>query len=1320
MAKINEVAENLFQAIDLLTSSKMNDLEFDKTLVCSIVSVINPIKGEYRVTDGASTFVAYSENIEYKEGAKVYVQVPQGDMGSQKIILGRYINTEEQDNFLYASPLDNFINATGNILSENYSSSLLANGPRREILLCELTDVYYKNFERLGLKAKFKSWLPQDASGGSYGLRLDIIGKNKMGTNVYNSLYLDASDMFGNPYNFGTDFVQEKLFNIENILEITGIRVVFYQAGNFVKKDGTVLSFQFPDGSVLYDNLFVSSPEILFGYSLDNIKEDTIILDTNDSLIYRNGDTPKERNIYMRWVHKNNLEFEAIDKEDEIPEAAKIHWYRYKLEQNRQDELAGYFWREIDDLKDYFNYTFVPEYEGSEDMFKVIVEFPSREYIAQQLTISNGEIANKKLELEKTLEPSAYNEIVGIIDVMCGLNDFELIKEEYNNFFEKNTLTEEEEKIYEEVLNIILSKKSTVAYYESKNLIFTNEIPRESDVLDLIQGLEIECDAAGFNGVYRLYDESNNIINSVESSRRRILQANYSSIVTGEESLDTAEEINWYFPIDNTMIQMPEEGIEYNSEEGDIFNPEGDDFLAMPGYYLIKRKGMEIAGKSEVEEGIQLIQSQQIFRIKNYYTQSASNNTIYCIIKKAGRTFQATKTLIFGTAGSNGTEASFNLKIYDAAGKYEVNRLVAKPGEAIIVKPELYDFNNKPVKIDNISYKWYSIEDDTVLETKFIDNNINCKISVLEDVSIEELEHLILEANINWRNPMKGTTAKLKTYLPIPVAVDATYKEIEGATKIVYDSNGANPKYYKEPYKLFLDNLVEVENVEWEISVSNEINNYEKFYPQIMSDNSLRPSVMFYQDLEPTCIRAIKNDNIVWSQPILIIQNRFFSTVIDGWNGDLVLDEKSGTILSAMVGAGRKNSDNSFSGVLMGEVEFNSQRDLGLFGFHEGIQSFGFKVDGTAFIGKPEHGRIEFDGNKGIIESSNFSDTGKTGMSIDLDDAFIKAYGSGGSFILSPTEYLLKSANGNVLFDLSDGIFNMSSGTGKNSISFNSAGTRNSPYFSIVINNSNLFKITKDDFFIRSSNGLLDLNFISGNITAKSGSIGSWSITSNTIESIPIDGNNDKKIILNANEGYISVGTPSKKAEAIFSTLDLSVKYEIPSGFAGGSISEGMSDFDDAVTDLMPEPEPPSDDENGGTENLSLNMLNSSANLSLFSTESPEEVAYKYTIKTLGGTSIYNFNVGFLNQEQHYFKVNYLGDLEAANSKILNGLFYNLSTVILQVKGAIYERKIMKVLTNIKFKPKRQKIYDYIIYLGHRTTDDIEYPVTIDKVEELT
>jgi hypothetical protein len=79
-----------------------------------------------------------------------------------------------------------------------------------------------------------------------------------------------------------------------------------------------------------------------------------------------------------------------------------------------------------------------------------------------------------------------------------------------------------------------------------------------------------------------------------------------------------------------------------------------------------------------------------------------------------------------------------------------------------------------------------------------------------------------------------------------------------------------------------------------------------------------------------------------------------------------------------MFAAGKKNSNNTFTGVVMGEDKSSIDNTIGLYGYSEGVQSFGFRENGTAFIGAERTGRIEFDGTKAIIKSSNYYDTSPT------------------------------------------------------------------------------------------------------------------------------------------------------------------------------------------------------------------------------------------------------------------------------------------------------------------------------------------------------
>jgi hypothetical protein len=69
----------------------------------------------------------------------------------------------------------------------------------------------------------------------------------------------------------------------------------------------------------------------------------------------------------------------------------------------------------------------------------------------------------------------------------------------------------------------------------------------------------------------------------------------------------------------------------------------------------------------------------------------------------------------------------------------------------------------------------------------------------------------------------------------------------------------------------------------------------------------------------------------------------------------------------------------------MGDVgKSDSGAKMGLYGYHNGAQSFGFKTDGTAFIGKSGAGRIEFNGTKSVITSNSGF------LTMDLDDGYIK------------------------------------------------------------------------------------------------------------------------------------------------------------------------------------------------------------------------------------------------------------------------------------------------------------------------------------------
>ncbi len=169
--------------------------------------------------------------------------------------------------------------------------------------------------------------------------------------------------------------------------------------------------------------------------------------------------------------------------------------------------------------------------------------------------------------------------------------------------------------------------------------------------------------------------------------------------------------------------------------------------------------------------------------------------------------------------------------------------------------------------------------------------------------------------------------------------------------------------------------------------VTNEEFQYLQPYP-IYCENNIIPYLEGY--------KIIENEEIVfWHQPIIITQDKYGYGVLNEWDGEKT-NVGEGSIMSPCIGAGSKNSENQFSGVLMGKIKDTSdQINHGLYGFSDGAQAFGFKEDGTAFIGKSGAGRILFDGNNSTITSAQYQlnegawklkEEQTNGMLLDLDD----------------------------------------------------------------------------------------------------------------------------------------------------------------------------------------------------------------------------------------------------------------------------------------------------------------------------------------------
>lgn len=1026
-----DYSEILMQSMDLVIKQRLSELQFDKTINCQITNTSAAHKGEYEVTDGATTFTAYSRDVTYKTGDSVYVTIPNGDFDNQKQIIGKYVGPGESVNYL--SPLDSYVDITGDLCKDVDSSTAFLLANKRDVVdkngkvfenntkkvIWEAEIQNGKGFERLGLKADFKTWLKQlKTVNGNYGLCLYVTYVDKTNVNTEDSVKvasfrLDSDDMYGNPYNFNTFFTQEKVFDISHITgQITYMALVFYQDYNFTDASGmevphyeTKINPESGEETREYfmPNIYVENIHISMGYDIGKFNEDTILLYclNEPTYNYNNLTQQNRKTLQVRWVRVTDEGIYSVDSEKEIPENAAIHWYKYQVKvQDEVDELAGPMWFEIEEGLNKLQISVDPDTKELTQLYKVIVELPSKQWIEAKLDPElNEDYQNLKYLAEEGQD---------IASALTSLETYE---------------------------NEIRSQRKI---YSSEVIEFKSEVPVvDKMTADLINGLKIEIDEKGYKGNYMLYNPSNKITNINEATKMRAMRATYKSLVTGEETLDGAESIIWKIPLTSTMIYPPEDGREYDSKDS------ATSYWAEQGFAYIKR----MSGNSN-SGGMGTVNDwscEQKFRIKDYYQESFTNNIVYCYVVKNNIAYEASAEMFFGPKGSNGTDFTFKMYFdHDTIGvtAHTEQELKDKKDQIIKVNLAMYDFYNE--KVPNfwdrgVDISWYHQDENKILSFCDRDGNVINKPTIDSNkcfyIKYPKQETripnaAILQAQVHVDPTVSGEATELKNvkitaYLPVPYRSRKTLTGITGATKIMYDSTGTNPEYDKIAYSLLeTEEKSEphtVQDIDWKIIspeytttgivevietyyTSNSENATEQskkvaknkkpnYFPMMNGTEIIVPGM--YTELDGNNDRNIyvtatdiNTKEILWSQPIMMFRDAFSSPMLNAWDGSLTIDKNSGTILSTMIGAGKKDEENRFNGVLMGDVKdaISNIITLGLYGFNQGVQSFGWKVDGTGFIGKSGQGQILFDGNRGTISSGIWKNSNKKiGMEIDLD-----------------------------------------------------------------------------------------------------------------------------------------------------------------------------------------------------------------------------------------------------------------------------------------------------------------------------------------------
>ena len=761
----NQATENLFNAMDEIINARLQSLNYDTTIKAVIVNADQADRGIYTVAEiGAeqtNKFKAYSENTSYQKNDCVYVTIPRGDVAAEnKIIIGKYI--EDGDAYYnYINPMDSFLDITGNLIQSLDANNwkLTANyEPTSRIDIWNAQNLNLRGFDRLALKAQFKTWLESlDIMSGNYGLVL-IIEDAK---GEFYTFSLTTKEMYGNPYYYETYYTQEILLDIGAIEEIKAMYLTLFQANDFFTSEGE-LAPSIEDGKKIPENIFMKAPYVSVGYDISNFDGDDLRIYTSDELSYDCTKDPVEKTIEAKWIHvAEGVSAIAVDHESEIPRnpdwngnpsgtdrypqpktKADLTWYQW--DKNASGTMiTGKNWSQIDSALNSFSYTF--QTDTSEEgttipamRFKAMVEVPSLRYVNAQFAATD---TYKNLVNSDNVS-ATYMECLDIFhDIMDNTltqNDGrKQISEKHTN---NNEFDDDSYGNMIKALNEYLTMRSEIKYVQSEELTFINlGYSPEKYATDNIAELEVIVDPEGLKGQYLIYDDSGMITNPSEAEQIRYCEAVYKTLAgvlhdvsrndDFKYEVDDTERICWYIPLDSTMIATPVEGIDYTAydtvvKEYVVDDPNNAEGLPLGRYCKIER--IPQRDKTEIDEDTLIAEhhmySRQNFKIKDYYTQMETNNIIYCRVTKRNKFYMGRGMMTFGVAGTNGTDSTFILKLFEVgddgaslsdipASALSVNtyrysedkdgnivtRFPATPGKLIVV-PELYDYNNKLIE----------------------------------------------------------------------------------------------------------------------------------------------------------------------------------------------------------------------------------------------------------------------------------------------------------------------------------------------------------------------------------------------------------------------------------------------------------------------------------------------------------------------------------------------------------------------------------------------------------------------------------------------
>lgn len=975
---MNNISEQLLQAMDIITEERLRQLKYDKTIQATVYSIVDVDAGEYKVRYNGNIFSAFSEDTSKSYSIKdvVYVKVPEGNFSNKKLITSLVTAKSLSDAQL--SDLTNSVFEVSPTFDALYdgaydasqSYGVIAGTPTGEIGSSTyifqnseeyeqngyhgLFQQYSNNYEYIRLKASFLTQFHNVHNQGNYGIEVEFYTKDTDDENKGSVKYrLDLQNFNGNPYGFSVYSPQQIILKAQKNY-LMGLKSIKLFEENFafdkIVRNGVVTA----EENTTVANIFVKDISIQY----------VDMQDLSDTTYYLTISAPKGI-AFTDKVSSLNLVGRLIYSGEDIMDSKKCvcQWYERDLSvvvgSDKYDKSAGFGWKKIEGQTS-SSLTLDATDILYQQKYKLVVVYNDSITLTAEIAVWNRN-ASYDYSIEQVTDGADIK-----LQIRNNADTESLVGDWYLSYPDDSySSVPEGEKKSEIVVSSYLQYSSVTFYC----MVYNSAGEFIGTLEHTIVNSESEDDVTiSYIGEDSFRYDANGDISIEDAEKERTLQVN----LAWKEGFGTSYSVTWLMKdADNKEQEIPDSrNLAYSPDNSMLENIWVDKYNIL--HYNIKQK----------------------------YRVNFSNNTVIVKIRTITESIYLFNKEILclkdGDQGTNGTTYITAIRPCNSDGVKlsGLQPLRYNNGWTNDIRVRCYVYKDGELINGNskysITYKWQGTNVTVENKEAVTDSVDRILVHGIPAISADT-PNAELAFYVRVQVTIKDDNSSVDIYAsyPLDVIVGPTLAsaiDIDTIPSYIkYNSSGLTPSFYSNDINFYYNDVAYNDNI---TSLNTNI-------LTIKTDNGkkyLEPASSFIfeniKDNDQSNIGvlnlAIPNSNDRLIHPIIMYLDTYGNEAINGWDGT-ALDTGDGEyVFAPQVGAGTKDSQNRFTGVVMGKD--SGQDKVGLYGYQEGVNTFGLMEDGTAFFGASSGGgRIEINGKSGSIKGGGGGNN-STGMTINFAD----------------------------------------------------------------------------------------------------------------------------------------------------------------------------------------------------------------------------------------------------------------------------------------------------------------------------------------------